>query len=101
MITYIMEIIIAGVTSAIGAAGALAVAYGKYLYNKKYKKKKIIKNNIKQFEKLHKRIINIINNINFSDTINTTFYLSNLIQIINLEIKDKYDFYDFLCVYQK
>lgn len=101
MTHYIMEIIIAAVTSAIGLAGAATGAYAKYLYNKKYKKKLETKNNIKEFQKIHKKIIDIINNINFSDIINTTFNLSNFIHLINFEINDKYDIYDFLTVYQK
>lgn len=101
MVDYIMEIIIAGITSAIGVAGASIGAYAKYYYNKKNKLRKDIKNNIKHFQKIHKKIINIIDNINFKDTINTTFYLSNFVNIINTEINEKYDIYDFLCVYQK
>jgi hypothetical protein len=96
-----MEIIIAVITTTIGAAAAVGGALTKHFYNKRNEKKKILKDNIKKFTELHHKIIDIINNINFSETINTTFHLSNFIHIINQEIQEKYDLYDFLTVYQK
>lgn len=96
-----MEIIIAVITTTIGAAATVGAALTKHFYNKRNEKKKILKENIKKFTELHHKIIDIINTINFSDTINTAFYLSNFIHIINQEIQEKYDLYDFLTVYQK
>jgi uncharacterized membrane protein YkoI len=96
-----MEIIIAIITTTIGAAAAVGGALTKHYYNKRNTKKKLFKENIKKFTELHHKIIDIINNIHFSDTINTAFYLSNFIYLINQEIQEKYDLYDFLTVYQK
>lgn len=96
-----MEIIIAVITTTIGAAAAVGGALTKHFYNKRNEEKRLLKENTKKFTELHHKIINIINNINFSDTINTTFYLSNFVHIINQEIQEKYDLYDFLCIFDK
>jgi hypothetical protein len=101
MKTNIMEIMIAVITTSIGAAATIGGALTKYFYHKRNQKKKALKYKTKKFEELHHKIIEIINNINFTDTINTAFYLSNFVFCINQTIEENYDLYDFLTVYQK